>query len=261
MSTLLLTGASGRMATAIRPALTQDFERVRLFARGALDNIGEGEEVVRGTLEDLDAVSRAAQDVEVIVHLGGKADEASFPKILEANIVGTYNVFEAARRAGVRRVVYASSHHVTGFHPVTDAVSVRSDVRPDTFYGVSKVFGKALGRLYHDKWGLEVVCLRIGVCREEPESSDQLRTWLSVPDSVRLVRAAAANELETGYLTVYGVSDNEDCFWDTDTAEQLGFFAQDSADRYEAALGGRQPFSTTWQGGAFTDAEYRGGIW
>ncbi|GAA1169643.1 NAD(P)-dependent oxidoreductase [Ornithinimicrobium humiphilum] len=261
MSTLLLTGASGRMGTAIRPALAQDHDRVRLFARDALDDTRRGEEVVLGTLEDFDAVARAAEDVDVIVHLGGKADEASFPEILSANIVGTYNVFEAARRADVRRVVYASSHHVTGFHPVTDRVSVRSDVRPDTYYGVSKVFGEALGRLYHDKWGLEVVCLRIGVCREEPESSDQLRTWLSVPDSIRLVRAAVTNELENGYLTVYGVSDNAGCFWDTDTAEQLGFFAQDSADAYEASLGGRQPFSTTWQGGAFTDVDYRGGIW
>lgn len=261
MSTLLLTGASGRMATAIRPALTQDFERVRLFVRGTLDDIGPGEEVVQGTLEDHDAVSRAAEGAEVIVHLGGKADEASFPEILQANIVGTYNVFEAARKAGARRVVYASSHHVTGFHPVTDAVSVRSEVRPDTYYGVSKVFGEALGRLYHDKWGLEVVCLRIGVCREKPENSDQLRTWLSVPDSVRLVRAAVTSELENGYVTVYGVSDNQDRFWDTDTSEQIGFTAQDSADDYESSVGGRQPFSTTWQGGAFTDVEYRGGIW
>lgn len=251
MTILLLTGAAGRMARPLRPSLGADFDTVRLYSRSQIDSTAPGEELILGDLEDLEALERASSGADVIVHLGGKADEADFEDILSANVLGTYNVFEAARRAGVSRVVYASSHHVTGFHPVSEMVSIDSDVRPDTYYGVSKVFGEALGRLYHDKWDLDVVCLRIGVCREEPETSDHLRTWLSVPDSVRMVRAAATHDLADGFAIVYGVSDNTGRFWDTSSAAQIGFVAKDSADRFAGRLGRDKAYSA-WQGGAFT---------
>lgn len=262
MTALLMTGAAGRMATAIRPHLLEDFERTHLYSLSAIASLHEGEQEFIGDLEDLDALSRAAAGTDVIVHLGGKADEAPFGEIISSNIQGTYNVFEAARRSGVRRVVYASSHHVTGFHPVTDRVSEHSAVRPDTYYGVSKVFGESLGRLYHDKWGLEVVCLRIGVCREAPENSDQLRTWLSIPDSIRLVRAAATHELSTGFATVYGVSNNSRAFWVNETgADEIGFTARDSADDFDDQFDSRAEFSAPWQGAAFTASDYSGGTW
>lgn len=249
------------MARAIRPALTAEFRRVVLYARSELDGLAPSEQSVTGHLEDFEALKRACQGIDVVIHLGGKADESDFSEILDSNIRGTYNVFEAARSAGVRRVVYASSHHVTGFHDVDTKVDADSEVRPDTFYAVSKVFGEALGRLYHDKWGLEVVCLRIGVCREEPENTDQLRTWLSIPDSIRLVRAAAVNELTNGYVTTYGVSKNAERFWDASNAAQIGFEAADSADEFRSRFPADRPFSTRWQGGAFTAGDYRGGIW
>lgn len=261
MTTLLLTGASGRMAQPIRPALAQSVDRLVLYSRSSIDTVHEREQLALGTLEDLPALERACADVDVVIHLGGKADEAEFSDILSANIVGTYNVFEAARRAGVRRVVYASSHHVTGFHSPEDMVGVDSEVRPDSYYGVSKVFGEALGRLYHDKWGLEVVCLRIGVCRQAPESSDQLRTWLSTHDSIRLVQAAVAGELSEGYARVYGVSDNSGRFWDTGAGERIGYVPQDSADDFATEFPGSHEFSSAFQGGAFTASDYRGGIW
>lgn len=261
MTTLLLTGASGRMAQALRPALAASADRLRLYSRSPIELIDEREELALGTLEDLPALEQACAGTDVVIHLGGKADEAEFEEILSSNIVGTHHVFEAARRAGVRRVVYASSHHVTGFHPVEEMVSVNSDVRPDTYYGVSKVFGEALGRLYHDKWGLEVVCLRIGVCREEPENSDQLRTWLSTPDSIRLVRAAVEHEISGGYATVYGVSNNSRRFWDTGSAETIGYEAKDSADEFADRFVGGSEFSTPFQGAAFTGRDYRGGTW
>ena len=261
MSSLLLTGAAGRMAQALRPALADDFDTIRLYSRSELSAVKPGEAVILGNLEDLDTLERASRGVDVIVHLGGKADEAPFAEILSSNILGTHNVFEAARRSGVRRVVYASSHHVTGFHPVTERVSERSDVRPDTYYGVSKVFGEAIGRLYHDKWGLEVVCLRIGVCREEPENSDQLRTWLSIPDSVRLVRAAATSRIKDGFAVMYGVSNNSLSFWNADSARDIGYVPEDSADTFQAKFGSVPEFSTSRQGGAFTGVDYRGGTW
>jgi uronate dehydrogenase len=261
MTVLLLTGASGRMAGAMRPALTASADEVRLYSRSTVEPLAEGEALAQGALEDLDTLERACVGVDTVIHLGGKADEAPFDEILSSNIVGTYNVFEAARRAGVRRVVYASSHHVTGFHSVDEMVSASSDVRPDTYYGVSKVFGEALGRLYADKWGLEVVCLRIGVCREAPENADQLRTWLSQDDGVRLVLAAVESELSTGYVTVYGVSDNSRRFWDIEGAAAIGYQPQDSADAFADALGSETPFSSAFQGGRFTGRDYSGGTW
>lgn len=258
---VLLTGAAGRMGRTLRKPLAESFDTVRLFARRPISPLDPGEELAIGDLSEAAAVASACEGVDVIVHLGGKADEASFDEILGANIIGTYHIFEAARRSGVRRVVYASSHHVTGFYPVDHLTTVEQPVRPDTYYGVSKVFGEALGRLYHDKWGLEVVCLRIGVCRPEPENSDQLRTWLSVADSARLVQSAATSDLAEGFATVYGVSDNANRFWDTTPGAKIGFFPKDSADSFAHLFAENAAFSFPRQGGAFTGADYVGGIW
>lgn len=259
--TVLLTGASGRMGRTLRAPLARDFDVVRLYSRQPIEPLHAGEQLAIGDLSDMAAVGSACEGVDVVVHLGGKADESSFDEILESNIVGTYHVFEAARQAGVRRVVYASSHHVTGFYPVDHLTRVEEPVRPDSYYGVSKVFGEALGRLYRDKWGLEVVCLRIGVCRVAPENSDQLRTWLSVEDSARLVRAAAVAELPDGFATVYGVSNNANRFWDSAAGGKIGFIPEDSADSFAHLFAEDSSFSFPRQGGAFTGPDYVGGIW
>lgn len=261
MSVIALTGANGRLAAPLRPALRMHSDEVRLFDRDPVGDPQRGEVVIQGELEDLAAVERAVDGAEVIIHLGGKADEASFEEIVSANIVGTHHVLEAARRGGVRRVVYASSHHVTGFHDPGETVGIASEVRPDTFYGVSKVVGESLGRLYHDKWGLEVVCLRIGVCRAAPETSDQLRTWLSPADSVRLVVAAVTAPLPQGYQLVYGFSDNSRAFWSREGAAAIGFEPRDSADDHADAFDADAEFSYPYQGGAFAAPDYRGGTW
>lgn len=255
---ILITGATGRMATSIRRGIEGQYDLVRLYVRSAPAEINSREEVVVGELEQLDALKSACQDMDVVVHLGGKADEAAFSEIMSSNILGTFNVFEAARTAGVRRVVFASSHHVTGFYPLETTVGPDSAPRPDTLYATSKVFGEALGRMYHDKWNLEVACLRVGVCRPAPENYQHLRTWLSEPDSILLIRSAIESELD-GYTIVYGVSDNPRSFWQRDTGA-LDFTPQDSAEAYaDNFAGDGDPIP--WQGGAFTAADYRGGIW
>jgi uronate dehydrogenase len=249
------------MAAALRPRLREIYDEVVLFTRSEITDLHHSERQVLGDLADLDRLQQAAQGVEIAIHLGGKADEDDFDVINRTNIFGTYNLFEASRHAGIRRVVYASSHHVTGFHLADELVGEESTVRPDTFYGVSKVFGEAVGRLYADKWGLEVVCLRIGVCRERPENSDQLRTWLSIPDSVALVERAAVAELPEKYSIVYGVSNNARRFWDLGSAHELGFYPQDSADAFESDFDASSSFSSTYQGGRFTLEDYSGGTW
>jgi uronate dehydrogenase len=126
-----------------------------------------------------------------VVHLAGIPYEPldnAWAEILPANIVNTYNVFEAARRAGVKRVVFASSNHVVGFYRRERTVGIDVPPRPDSYYGVSKVFGEALGRLYADKYAMSVACLRIGSFRQTPEDRRQLTTWLSHDDGARLLR-------------------------------------------------------------------------
>lgn len=261
MSRVLITGAGGRMAAAIRPRLREIFDEAVLLARSPIRDTQPGESVVIGDLSDPADVKGAAQGVDVVVHLGGRADEAPFDQIMTANIAGTYNVFEASRLAGARRVIYASSHHVTGFHTADSTVTESSPVRPDTLYGVSKVFGESLGRLYADKWGLEVVCLRIGVCRERPENADQLRTWLSLPDSVALVESAISADLPEKYSIVYGLSNNSRRFWSLDSARALGYVPKDTADDFTGEFDASAPFSSEFQGGRFTAPDYAGGTW
>jgi uronate dehydrogenase len=258
MSGVLLTGASGRIAHELRPALAKAGGPVRLFSRSVIADVADDEELFDGRLEDLASLLAASSGVSTVIHLGGISDEAPFDRIMGANIVGTYNVFEAARLCGVRRVVYASSHHVTGFSSTDVVVDDGSELRPDTLYAVSKAFGESLGRLYHDKWGMEVVCLRIGACRQEPENADQLRTWLSMADCVRLIVAAAVNDVPGGYTIAYGASRNSRSFWDSTSARRLGFVPRDSADDFQDRFADREVFSSRRQGGRYTDPNYRG---
>lgn len=253
------------MGVEIRRRLHEIFTDVRLLVRDDADELFPGEVVVPGSLESFEAVLEAVRGTDAVIHLGGIADEAPFDKLLEANIRGTYHVFEAARQLGVRRVIYASSNHVTGFYPVSKTLDGSSPPRPDSYYGVTKVFGEGLGRLYHDKWGLEVVNLRIGTFRRRPEDERQLSMWLSPRDGAELFRCAVVTS-DVGYLTVYGCSANTRNWWDlTDARESLGYIPVDDAEEYaEEVLGsaaGSAINPSTPQGGGFAHPDYRGGLW
>jgi uronate dehydrogenase len=204
---------------------------------------------------DLASVQEAMRGADACVHLAGIANEASFPEILHANIEGTWAVFEAARRAGVGRVVFASSNHATGMYPVGQPVSAESAPRPDTYYGVSKVFGEALGRMFHDKFGLRVACLRIGTVNavDRPENPRHLSTWLSHADTVRLVRACL-RAADLDFAILYGASANTRGWWDLAPARALGYEPQDDAERFAAEVV-EAPVGE-YQGGPFADPGY-----
>ncbi|MCM3656358.1 NAD(P)-dependent oxidoreductase [Agromyces mediolanus] len=261
MTTVLYTGGTGRMGQVIREGLAGRYDRVVLFARRAPEGeLFPGEEVVIGDLAELDRLTAAAQGVDVIVHLGGVADEGPYEAIRAANIDGTYHVYEAARRAGVRRVVYASSNHIVGFHPATELLDESAVLRPDTYYGVSKAFGEALASLYHDKWGVESVLLRIGTFRPAPEDTRQLALWLSWPDGVELVRCAIENG-PVGCQVVYGTSANSERWWNADAGwAAIGYQPKDDAAEHADAVDRQKPVPA-FHGGAFTAADYEGGIW
>ncbi len=249
--TVLLTGAAGTIGSALRERLPGHGWDVRAFDRAFPRDAGPG--LVAGDVcspADLDA---AMPGVTALVHLAGQPTEAPWPVIREANIEGTLQVFEAARRHGVRRIVYASSNHAVGFTPVCAELPVDTPARPDTLYGVSKVFGEALGRYYHDRYGIQVACLRIGTFAETPPDRRSLSTWLSPADCARLVDACLRSPAVT-YSIVWGVSANSRRSWSLDEGYALGYRPREDAEAYSQSLPDDTAHpSDGYVGGGFTD--------
>jgi uronate dehydrogenase len=229
---VLVTGAAGRIGAITCAGLAARGWKVRGLDRVPLDGVdGLADPPVVADIRDTAAVRTAMAGVDAVVHLAGIASEASWPDILASNIEGTFEVFDAARRAGVRRIVYASSNHAVGYTPRTELASVDVPPRPDTYYGVSKVFGEALGRLMVDRYGLEVVCLRIGSWKQYPETVRELSTWLSPADGLRLI-ASALTAPDVTFSVVYGISANTRAWWDLAPARALGYLSVDDAEDY-----------------------------
>jgi uronate dehydrogenase len=253
---LLLTGAAGGLGRVLRPRLKAYCETLRLSDVAALDAAGDGEELMPAALQDAQAVHALLGDVSAVVHLGGVSVEGPFEPILQANIIGMHNLYEAARKHGVKRIVYASSNHVTGFYRQDQVIDARMPMRPDGNYGISKAFGENLSRFYFDRYGIETACLRIGSSFPEPKDRRMLATWLSYDDLERLVVACLAVPV-LGHTVVYGVSNNTECWWDNTPAAHLGFRAQDDSERFRAVHEARQkPIdandpAAVFQGGAF----------
>ena len=259
---IALTGANGSIGGVVRNGVRGRHDDVRLVDRTVACGIQRGEHSITADIRDIDAMRTAFEGCSTVVHLAGIPDEADFYDLAQSNILGTYTVFEAAKRARVKRIVYASSNHVVGFHSAEAALDANAALRPDSFYGVSKVFGEGLGRLYHDKWGLEIVCLRIGSFREKPQSVRQLSTWLGHYDAVELFNRAIEAE-PVSFTVLYGVSANARCRWNSgEAAEALGFYpvqnAEDFRGEVEALPDLDPPQCAAFHGGAFTGTDYRG---
>ncbi|MBT9458471.1 MAG: NAD(P)-dependent oxidoreductase [Burkholderiaceae bacterium] len=253
---LLLTGAAGALGRVMRPRLLAYCQRLRLSDRADLGEAAEGEELVPAELQDREAMLSLLEGVDAVVHLGGVSVEAAFDPILQANIVGVFNLYEAARKQGVKRVVFASSNHVTGFYRQDEVIDARAPARPDTLYGVSKAFGENLSRMYFDRYGIETVCLRIGSSLAEPYDRRTLASWLSFDDLERLVVSCLTAPL-VSHSVIFGMSANPTSWWDNRLAAHLGYQPQDSSERFRAALEAAQPQPdpadpvTLYQGGAF----------
>jgi uronate dehydrogenase len=233
---ILITGASGAVGTLLRPRLARPCRVLRLLdVRDPEPVPGAGtEEVHHASIEDLDALVAACDGVDAIVHLGGQSYEESAEQVLRLNAYGTYCLLEAAHRTGIRRVVLASSNHVAGLHLRAEHPEpVPGDVpaRPDTLYGWSKVAVEAAGRLYHDRHGLDVICLRIGMCAPEPPGQRGLAMWLSPDDCARLVEAAISTP-RPGFRQVWGISRNSRRWLSLAEGEAIGYAPQDDAEAY-----------------------------
>ena len=232
---VLLTGAAGLLGTTLRKALAPGVMLLRSTDIAPLVDPTANEELVQADLGDPAAAGALVVGMEAVVHFGGISKDESFEAVARVNINGLYALYEAAWRAGVKRVIFASSVHAVGYYPQTEVIDARAPTRPDSFYGVGKVFGEAIAQLYWDRHGLETVSIRIGSCEPVPSDRRHLRTWLSFGDLHQLVERSLTVP-RVGHTIIFGASNNSERFWDNRLAGPLGYCPSDSADDYRDAL-------------------------
>ena len=256
---LLMTGAAGGLGEALRERLKANCDVLRLSDRIAFGPAAKNEEIVLADLADANAVNTMVAGVDAIIHLGGVSVEGPFEPIMQANILGVYHLYEAARKHGVKRVVFASSNHVTGFYRQSETINADQPARPDGFYGVSKAFGEDLSRFYFDRYGIETACVRIGSSFAEPRDRRMLASWLSFDDLHRLITACLTTPV-LGHSIIFGMSNNAVTWWDNSKARHVGYVPKDSSDVFKDAVYARTPApdlndpAVQFQGGGFVKA-------
>jgi len=258
---IVFTGAAGSIGTMVRPLLTKLYPGLVLSDRVKPKDLLPSETFVPADLTKPDEVAALVKGAYGLIHLGGHSVEGTWEQILNANIIGCYNAFEAARQAGVKRIVFASSNHAVGFYPRRRKIGTDVTVRPDSRYGVSKAFGESLGALYSDKHGIAVTCLRIGNVGPRPLDVRRLSIWLSPEDIVQLFQIGLEHP-DIRFEIFYGASDNEASWWDNSRAHKLGYRPTGKAEAHRAAAEAEQkkvgpdPIGDLFQGGTFTSAEF-----
>ncbi|MEQ8861505.1 MAG: NAD(P)-dependent oxidoreductase [Pseudomonadales bacterium] len=237
---LLITGAAGALGSVLRDGLQPLATTLRLTDREPMGEAQPHEEIVPAELGDFDTVMNVVEGCDAIVHFGAAPMERPWDEILNSSIRGGYNVYESARRHGIRRVVYASSIHAVGYVRRESGADTQTEHRPDTLYGLSKCFVEDLARLYFDKFGIESALLRINSCYPEPVDRRHLATWLSFPDLVQLVTRCLVAE-RIGLTVVYGISNNRERFFSNEKAAHLGYQPQDSAETFREKIEAQTP--------------------
>ena len=232
---ILLTGAAGSLGTVLRPELSQVAASVRLNDVADIRDPAQHEEIIQCDLNDVDAVYKMTRDVDMVIHMGGACGEKPFAEILHSNITGFYNLFEGCRKNSVKRIIWGSSNHAVGMHPRVSRLSDSARPRPDSNYGVSKVWGEAMAQMYWDKFGIECVSIRIGSCFQKPVDRRMLNTWLSFPDLVHLVECCVtAPRVE--HTVIYGVSNNDAVLWDNSHAAHIGYKPKSNGEAFRAEV-------------------------
>lgn len=256
MDRILITGAAGAIGGFLRTRLARPDRVLRLLDVVPPDG-GDRVETVTGSITDPAVVAAACSGVSAVVHLGGLSREGAWADILTTNVDGTHTVLAAAHQAGVGRVILASSNHAVGYRTVgedgPDGLRADSSPRPDTYYGVGKAAMEALGALYHHRFGMDVICIRIGTCFEQPWDERGLSTWLSPNDAGRLIETCLTAPTP-GYRIIWGISANTRRVCSLDEAMALGYQPQDNAEQFADELAGTEPKpdGPVFMGGGFT---------
>ena len=257
MKTVLITGATGDVGTHLRRELAGKY-KLRLSDVRSLKKT-KSETFIKADISRMADALRITTGVDAIVHLGGYSVEGPWESILQANIIGCYNVFEAARRNGVKRLVFPTSNHATGFYRRDQTIDHRVYPKPDSRYGVSKVFGEALGSLYADKYGMEMYMVRIGNVNPAPLDKRRLSIWISPRDIAQLV-SIGIDHPGIKFEIVYGVSGNKRSWYDNSNAARLGYRPQDDSEPYAQEIVAKEKpsdnaIAEVHQGGIFCTAE------
>ncbi|HEX5079684.1 MAG TPA: NAD(P)-dependent oxidoreductase [Geminicoccaceae bacterium] len=262
---VVMTGAAGGVASMIRPHLRSHLERLVLSDRVEVGDLERNESFVQADMTDLAAMEHLLQGADGLIHLGGQSVEGSWEAVLDANIIGLYNVYEAARRQGCRRIVFATTNHVVGFYRRQRTIDHTVMPRPDSRYGVSKAFGEALGRMYADKHGLRVFNIRIGNVDHKPVDRRRLSIWISPRDLAQLMRIGLEHP-DIHFEVVYGISRNHRAWYDNRNAYRLGYRPEDVSEDYakEATEADTRlaadPVAEQFQGGQFCGIEFSGDV-
>ena len=257
MKTVLITGATGDVGTHLSRELGGKY-KLRLSDRRPL-KAPKGQTFVKADVSRMADAMRITKGVDAVVHLGGYSVEGPWQSILQANIIGCYNVFEAARKNGVKRIIFPTSNHAVGFYRRDHTIDHRVYPKPDSRYGVSKVFGEALGSLYADKYGMEMYMIRIGNVGPAPIDKRRLSIWISQRDIAQLV-SIGIDHPHIRFEIVYGISGNKRAWYDNSNAFRLGYQPQDDSEGYaQEVLAREQPgtdaIAEAHQGGLFCTAE------
>lgn len=257
---VLITGAAGRIGRTLSQAFEGRYHLLRLIDRLPIKTSRPETQSITAELSDQVALSEAMKDIDCVVHLAAIPDERPFEELLEPNIMGVYHLFEAARQARIKRVIYASSIQAVGFHRMETGVGQNSRIRPSGYYGVTKAFGEALASLYADKFGISVACLRIASFEPAPQDQRQLATWLSPADCISLFKACIEAE-RFSFAMAYGVSANDRTVVRDDTPAAIGFRPNDNAELFRGVIGfdpELKTATTTFTGGEYCGREFVG---
>jgi uronate dehydrogenase len=255
---VLLTGASGALGRQLAAGLSAEGWVLRLTDIAPFpDPLPANATFEAADLGDRAAILRLAEGCGLILHFGGISTEHPFDTVLGPNIAGVYNIYEAARLQKAR-VVFASSNHAIGFHDRADKLDDDCQLRPDSFYGLSKAYGELMGRLFWDKHGVESVLVRIGSSFPVVQDERMLSTWFSFADLTRLMIRCGETK-SVGCSVIWGASNNSRSFWGKDSREKLGWAPQDTSDDQAKDVLGKvtdNPVTERYQGGGYTAIDY-----
>jgi len=221
-----ITGGAGKVGTALRDVMSARFRAVRIIDLAEPASLGANETFVSADIANLDALTAAFEGLDGIVHLAGFPGDRAIDDMLRVNVLGTSNMYEAARRAGVSRVVLGSSNHVVGFYARNERVGPDVPMRPDGLYGLTKSWGELTAGLYYDKTGIRTLIVRIGNAQAAPTTPRSLEIWMSPGDFAQLV-AIGMTHPDITCTTVYGVSEGGGHWYDNAIAERLGYVPRD----------------------------------
>ena len=256
---ILLTGAAGALGDQLREPLSKACKLLRVSDKEILNKTFNNEEVIQADLSNENEMLNLTKDIDCVVHMGGQSIEGSWHNVLNSNIIGMYNLYEGCRKNNVKRVIWASSVHTVGFYPRSQVIDNKAMPRPDSNYGLSKVFGESLAQYYWDKYQIETVSIRIYSSTPEPENQRVLSTWLSYNDLRRLIKACMESS-NVEHSIIFGVSNNDSILIDNRFANHIGYKPKDNAEEYRAKVEEKSGFIdskdtlVTTHGGYFASA-------